>query len=569
MDIHDPIIGILSISIAEARGLPKMDLNGFADPFVSVTFGGNKIHKTATIKKSLSPSWNEQFNVIIRESQSNYTMTFTVWDWDKATQNDLIGNVEIEIANILKSQQQQQQQQDSWYNIIKKEKERGELHLTFKVVTHQEVNTAFWSSICRHFSHMDNEELNITDFTALITSVDETFPEPDINLLFEAADTNRDGSIQLNELENFFTNTSTGEDLSNRLLSGNPNLIWDVYAISDSYSTIADNILHYKSSGSLKSLPGHEPNRKVKVILVHNRETGKLEEEKVPHYIEVALRVMYATSSGRSAVNKQQVKKLLKYLTAKTGRKYNSPESIKEIAPFIKFHNLNIDEILDPIITFHNFNEFFIRKLKTSARPIFEPMNPKICVSPADCRMNVYSSIDIAKQLWIKGKGFNLVSLLQNEQLAEQYQGGSLVIARLSPQDYHRFHSPVDGIAGPTTPIDGNYFTVNPVAVNQEDIDVYTENKRAYTIVQSEEFGQVIFIAVGATMVGSINVSVAENQKVQKGDEFGWFSFGGSTILLLFAPNTIEFDKDLLVNSNKPIETYIKVGDSIGKSLKN
>jgi len=289
-------------------------------------------------------------------------------------------------------------------------------------------------------------------------------------------------------------------------------------------------------------------------------------EEKIPAYIEVALRIMYSSSSGRFAVNHHDVKKLLRHLSCSQGKKYDDPRSRKEIAGFAKFHNLNLEEILDPLDSFKNFNEFFYRKLKPSSRPIAFHTDPKIAVSPADCRMNAFPTIDEATKIWIKGKNFTLYNLLLNEELVAKYVGGSLIIARLAPQDYHRFHFPVDGVVGESTPVDGSLYTVNPVAVRQP-IDVFTENKRIRTIIHSKCFGDVVYITVGATMVGSIGLTSHPGQEIKKGDEHGYFAFGGSTVLLLFLPGSIRFDDDLVVNSSKPIETLIRMGDSIGVAL--
>ncbi|KAF2076289.1 hypothetical protein CYY_002404 [Polysphondylium violaceum] len=555
----DEIIGVLSITIVDAKDLPKMDLNGHADPYTEIHFGGKKIFKTETIKKTLSPTWNATHKILIHKSEENYHLTFKVWDWDKATQNDFIGETTLDVKSLLDNIIVDQN-----YNIMKKEKERGKLHILSKLITKEEVSNAFWSSILTHFSIDGDNTLNEFEFVALITTLDPDYPEPDINLLFKKSDLDGDGTISIKELENLFFSTPEGKALTKHLLADNLDLMWEAYAVSDSFSTIADNIFHKDFQNSLKETDGHH--KKVKTILVHNRENGKLDIEKIPSYIQVSLRVMYSTSAGRSAVNNSKVKKLMKYLTAKTGKKYNNPDSVKEIPHFIKFHELNTQEILDPLTSFKTFNEFFYRKLKPSARPVFEPTNPKNAVCPADCRLHVFPTLKIATELWIKGKSFQIASLIQDEQLAQQYEDGSLVIARLAPQDYHRFHVPVTGIIGPSKPIDGTYFTVNPIAI-REDIDVYCENKRCVTQIDSEYFGKVLFISVGATLVGSINLTTTEGQHVTKGDEQGYFAFGGSTILLLFKKNTIQFDTDLIVNSTKPIETLVKVGTSLGNSV--
>jgi len=238
----------------------------------------------------------------------------------------------------------------------------------------------------------------------------------------------------------------------------------------------------------------------------------------------------------------------------------------KEIEHFIEYHNLNREEIKDPLNSFQTFNEFFYRKLKQGARPIAEPTNSKVAVSAADSRALFFPTVDQAKKLWIKGEKFNLINLV-GEQMAQEFDKSSLVIFRLAPQDYHRFHSPVDGVVGKMFPHDGALFTVNPIAI-REKVDVYTENKRIVTTIKTKDFDNVLFIAVGATMVGSISMTVNEGATVKRGDEMGFFAFGGSTVLVFFKPNSIRFDEDLLVNSSKPIETLLAVGNSIGVSLK-
>jgi len=322
-----------------------------------------------------------------------------------------------------------------------------------------------------------------------------------------------------------------------------------------------------KNGGWLQEIHSDSIIEKAKKIVVHNRQTGKLENERIPNHIKVVMRIMYSTGGGRYAVETGRIKKLLEGLTVKQGKKYNQPTSVSYIPHFIEFFKLEVSEIRDPLDSFGTFNEFFYRKLKPEARPIFESEDSKVAVSPADCRMHVFPTISEATHVWIKGHHFTLSSVLNDALLADQYKNGSLVISRLAPQDYHRFHTPVSGTVCTFIPIDGTYFTVNPVAITQS-VDVYSENKRVISAIDSPEFGKVLFIAVGATLVGSIHFTVTEGQQVKKGDEMGYFAFGGSTVLLLFLPNSIVFDEDLVVNSAKPMETLVKMGVSLGRSTK-
>lgn len=261
-------------------------------------------------------------------------------------------------------------------------------------------------------------------------------------------------------------------------------------------------------------------------ILVQDRATGQLVEEKMPSYIRLGIRLLYQSAGSRTAVESKMIKNLLKNLSVKQGRKFDDPYSAKAIPHFIKFHKLDVDEILEPLESYENFNEFFYRKLKPTARTLVSP-DPKVAVSPADCRMSCFKTIDSAKSLWIKGQNFTVSKLLGNDDLAKYYEGGALGIFRLAPQDYHRFHMPVDGVVGPTTFIHGTYYTVNPMAI-RTPVDVYTENIRAVTTIDSPIFGKVAYVAIGAMMVGSIILTSKEGQEVKRLDEHGYFAFGGS-----------------------------------------
>ena len=128
----------------------------------------------------------------------------------------------------------------------------------------------------------------------------------------------------------------------------------------------------------------------------------------------------------------------MKSLSVKQGKKFDHPSSAGDIQPFIKFHKLDVNEILDPLDSFKNFNEFFYRKLKPDARPVDSSNNPHILVSPADCRMMVFPTIKNANEIWIKGQNFSIGKLLGDEAMAKEFEGGSLGIFRLAPQDYHR-----------------------------------------------------------------------------------------------------------------------------------
>lgn len=298
-------------------------------------------------------------------------------------------------------------------------------------------------------------------------------------------------------------------------------------------------------------------------IVVKDLETGLLVYENIPKYIKAALHVMSGSKISRLVTGK--AKKLMLNLSKKQGEKYDKPESAKEISSFIKLHSLDPSEVELPQEEYKTFNEFFARKLKSSARPIDCPDDLLRACSPADCRMMVFDDLIDATNFWIKGKNFTIEHLLgpQGQQYVPLLQGGSLAIARLAPQDYHRWHVPVSGVLGHREPIDGTLYSVNPIAINQA-VDVYTENKRVLIPIQSTEFGLVMLVAVGAVMVGSIVLDGKDGDHINKGDLNGYFKFGGSTVLVLFEKGRINFRKELLENSKNHIETLIKCGQFMG-----
>ncbi|KYK56916.1 Phosphatidylserine decarboxylase [Drechmeria coniospora] len=301
-------------------------------------------------------------------------------------------------------------------------------------------------------------------------------------------------------------------------------------------------------------------------ILVQDRITGQINEEKMSVYVRLGIRLLYKGLKSRDMENKR-IRKLLKNLSIKQGRKFDDPASKEEIEKFIDFHGLDMSEVLLPLDEFKNFNEFFFRALKPGARPCSAPANPRIIVSPADCRSVVFNQITQATKIWVKGREFNMKRLLGSAypEDAARYENGALGIFRLAPQDYHRFHIPVDGVMGKPVTIAGEYYTVNPMAIRSA-LDVYGENVRVLVPIESAEHGRVMVICVGAMMVGSTVITREEGDEVRRAEELGYFKFGGSTILLLFEPGKMRFDDDLADNSNGALETLIRVGMSIGHS---
>jgi len=222
-----------------------------------------------------------------------------------------------------------------------------------------------------------------------------------------------------------------------------------------------------------------------------------------------------------------------------------------------------MSECLLPVKAFPSFHDFFIRKLKPEVRPIAK--GESLAILPADGRYLVYSNINKIENFNVKGQKFDLLRLLQNSDLFERYKHGSMVIARLCPTDYHRFHFPCECLPSKSTMINGPLYSVNPIALKQR-ATILTENKRMLTQLKTHYFGTILYIEIGATFVGSIQQTYTPEVLCKKGEEKGYFEFGGSCIILLFEPKSILFDQDLIHTSRKQIETKAHFGSSLGKA---
>lgn len=292
------------------------------------------------------------------------------------------------------------------------------------------------------------------------------------------------------------------------------------------------------------------------MIKYYNRKDKVLEIEKVAagKFIDY----MYTTNFGKTLLELIFKKK---FLTSLYGRYCDTSFSKRGIRSFVENFNMDMTEYEKEIEEYSSFNDFFYRKLKPTGREIIKDKN--ILISPCDSKLLVINDIDKDTNFKIKGFDYTLKEILKDDTLAQKYKHGACMIFRLCPTDYHRFHFIDDGKCTSSRPIKGQYYSVNPVAL--ENISkVFTENKREYSVFSSENFDEVIYIEVGATFVGSIIQTYDSDIIIKKGDEKGYFKFGGSTVILLFKENTIKVDEDILLNSKNFIETYVKYGEKIG-----
>lgn len=291
-------------------------------------------------------------------------------------------------------------------------------------------------------------------------------------------------------------------------------------------------------------------------IRYYDRYTRSIKTEQV--FGERWVRFAYENPSGRFFV---WLLARRAFFSKLYGRKMNKRESALRIIPFVAKYDVNVDEFAKSPFDYKTFNEFFYRALKPGARPIAPGEN--VAVFPADGRHLAFQDIQAAAGFYVKGSTFSFAELLGDDALAEKFAGGAMVISRLCPVDYHRFHFATDGVPGEPRLIDGWLYSVSPLALRRR-LRYLIENKRVVTLVESARFGTVAMIEVGATNVGSIQQSFVPGRAVEKGAEKGLFAFGGSCVITLFQRGRIRFDADIVAQSAEQIETYARMGDRLG-----
>ena len=267
------------------------------------------------------------------------------------------------------------------------------------------------------------------------------------------------------------------------------------------------------------------------------------------------LEVLYGTAAGRL---------LLKPLTMPAVSKVagfflSTPLSCMLIEPFIKKNGIDMTQY--EAVQYKSYNDFFTRKIKAKLRPVDE--TPSHFISPCDSKLTVLP-VSKDRRFTLKHTTYTVASLLKNEKLAKEYDGGYAMIFRLTVDDYHRYCYVCDGTKEDNVFIPGVLHTVNPLA--NDYFPIYKENSREYSILHTKEFDDIVMMEVGALLVGKI-VNHHRKYRVFRGQEKGYFEFGGSTVVLLVKKNTVKIDADILENSKQGIETVVKYGEKIGEAM--
>lgn len=285
--------------------------------------------------------------------------------------------------------------------------------------------------------------------------------------------------------------------------------------------------------------------------MIYNRKDGTYYKEEESN----ALLFFYKNFLGR-CILKIMTRRFISILG---GIYMDSRFSRMRIPKFIKKNNIDMNEYEEKKYT--SFNDFFTRKIKPEKRLI--STNKDFFLAPADSKLTVYS-IDSDTCFWVKNSCYTIEELLQDKDLAKKYDGGYCFIYRLGVTDYHRYSYIDDGSMISHKKIKGVFHTVQPIAFKK--YKVFSENTREYQVLKTDNFKTIVQMEVGALMVGKIcNHDI---QKFSRGEEKGYFCFGGSTIIVLTQKGIVKPDEDILENSSKNIETKVQLFESVGRRLK-
>ncbi|CAJ1963547.1 unnamed protein product [Sphenostylis stenocarpa] len=571
----------------------------FKDKWIACVSLGEQTFRTNTSDSTDKPVWNSVSTLnrdcfklsvyaervfrrlapfekkLLLEQNGAHVARISVFETNKLSSNTLVGYCEVDLLEFLTKDS------DSGIEVLNlldpsaPGKVVGNISISCSVEDPIETEKGFVRRILSIVDYNEDGTLSLSEFSDLIDAFGNQIANSKKEELFKAADKNGDGVVSMDELASLLTSQQEQEPLMNccpvcgevlhisdRLNSmihltlcfdeGSGNQVMTGGFLTDKQASYGIGVVKGRGEdgkwgnggrvggwdvgGGCRSSTNREGN-----FLVYDRKSQRLVEEIIDKKIVLSMRAIYQSKIGLGLMD-IGVKELLQSISEKQGARMDSPESSADIPKFIESFKdqINLAEVNYPLEHFKTFNEFFIRELKPGSRPIASAERDDIAVCAADCRLSAFNSVDDSKRFWIKGRKFSVQGLLGKDMSSNAFVDGTMVIFRLAPQDYHRFHFPVSGIVEQFVDIPGCLYTVNPIAVNSKYCNVFTENKRVVSIISTEDFGKVAFVAIGATMVGSITFTKRKGDYVKKGDEFGYFSFGGSTVICVF--EKVEFN---------------------------
>ena len=284
---------------------------------------------------------------------------------------------------------------------------------------------------------------------------------------------------------------------------------------------------------------------------IYDRKTQKYIEE--IYYQKNKLAFLYDTCLGR-IILKIAINPIISKIGGLYQKSILSKKDVKKI-----INTCNIDISIYEKKEYKSFNDFFTREIKLEKRPMKK--NKNSFISPADSKLLVYKITEDEK-INIKGSSYTLEELVKDKIDLSNFKNGLCLVFRLTVDNYHHYCYPDSGKLKEFYKIKGVLHTVSSISKNYK---IYKENKREVSIIKTDNFDELVFIEVGALMVGEINNNY--HKKFNKGEEKGYFSFGGSTIVVLVKEQILNIDEDIIFNSNKNIETKVEYREKIGTKI--
>ena len=288
-------------------------------------------------------------------------------------------------------------------------------------------------------------------------------------------------------------------------------------------------------------------------VQVYDRRRGAVYDE--PQYGERRLHLLYETALGRLLLGAIFARRWYSGLNAIRDK---SRYSARKIQPLINRFGIDMSEY--PEQSYTSYDSFITRKIDPAKRPIAS--NPNTLIAVADSNVLTYS-VTSDGRIPVKQSSYTITELLRDPELAAAYNEGTCLVFRLGTEDYHRYCFADDGEVIRTNSINGVLHSVQPISSKR--YKAFSENRREYSVIETANFGTVVTVEVGAILVGKIhNYDITS---CRRGQEKGYFSLGGSTILFLLKPGTVKIDSDILEYSRKQIETKVRLGEKVGEKV--
>lgn len=291
-----------------------------------------------------------------------------------------------------------------------------------------------------------------------------------------------------------------------------------------------------------------------KRVPIWDREKKSMAEEKL--LTETSLRFLYEGRLGRFLTSLLFARRVFsRYYGWWSAERAWSRRNIQRFAGFFEIPLEDFEE--GP---FKNFNEFFIREFKPGKRTFVT--DPDVMPSSAEGRFLGWNRFGKDDTFPVKGEFLTAAALLADRARGAAFEGGPVLLMRLAPQDYHRFHFADDGEIVEQYSIPGPLHSVNPIAVFSRG-DIFCTNHRIVTIQQTVNFGTLAYVDVGALAVGRIVEKHSVGYRANRGEVRGYFKLGGSSIVVLGEPGKWEVDSEILEYTQKKIETMVKLGTPV------